>query len=153
MVNVNAQYRLHKMTYDLTEYKHQKEDPYNPALCGIASFVFPGLGQTIAKEPLRGFTFLGGELAGLGIVFLTTESTIKISFDAQMGIVGLACISILVVRICGITDAVKVAKVNNLTYREKKKKVSGYFHLKPFVFENTSQYKNTAFGATLNYSF
>jgi hypothetical protein len=147
------------MTYDLTEYKHQKNDPYNPALCGIASFCIPGLGQTIAREPLRGLTFMAGELACLGIAAAASGSARLYYSSSDDGfhlgtfIFNTALISFFVIRISGVVDAVKVAKVNNLAYRDKKKDLSRNLHLEPFYFDGRYQNKNMAFGATLKVGF
>jgi hypothetical protein len=157
--NVDAQYRFHKMTYDITEYKYQKGDPYNPVICGIASFCIPGLGQAIAGEPIRGLTFMGGELVCLGIAVAVSDQVTFLSssndgrFDFYNFVFFTALIAQPVLRICGIVDAVKVAKVNNLTYRDKKNGISTNFQIQPFVFDSYFQNKRMAFGLTTRYKF
>jgi hypothetical protein len=108
------------LNYDYRFYTPKFDDPYNPAVCGLASFFIPGLGQMIAGEPGRGFEFWGGSMGCLFIasggmlifpmeLMVTEEFPIVTSSIIMLSLLGYTSISIL-----SILDATKVAKVNNM---------------------------------------
>lgn len=125
-------YTINKLNYDHRMYAPQMGDYYNPGLCGVASFLVPGLGQIVAGETGRGLAFMGGYvggavLYGAGYVrLLTLQSqgfgTMLLGFGAMVG-----------VSIWSITDAVKVAKVNNLYLRDKNKLSTIDVQFAPYV--------------------
>lgn len=142
----NAQYRLNKTQYDHKTYVYQVGDPYHPTIAGVASFFLPGLGQMISGEGVRGVGFLAGFAGCVTIIFVGALSTIddihygggdgssgeRLMFVGLGGAVG--------VSIWSIVDAVHVAKVNNLAFREQNKS-SINFKLEPFIF-NASTLNN-----------
>jgi hypothetical protein len=132
-VSATAQYRINKTNYNYRDYSHQAGDRYSPTGAGIESFFLPGLGQMIAGEGVRGVVFLTGAtgcmvLLGIGMTNAYTEST-----EATGGGLYLAgLLGYMVVDIWSIVDAVRVAKVNNLAYRDKKS-TSLNFKIEPYI--------------------
>ncbi|MGC1390761.1 MAG: hypothetical protein WA816_06965 [Bacteroidales bacterium] len=126
----NAQYRLNKTTFNSKNYTCQRGDPYKPSVAGLTSFLIPGLGQMISGEAVRGAIFLGG-FAGSAIMIIVgvhqsntyTESSPGNEGDlvVVLGLVAIGFIGMVAVDIWSIIDAIHVAKVNNLAFRDKKK--------------------------------
>ena len=137
---VNAQYRLNKTIYDSKHYTYQRGDPYIPSVAGLTSFLVPGLEQTISGEVGRGAAFLGGFAGGAIMIivgvnqsFTYTESRPGNEDDLVLvaSLVAVGFIVMVGVDIWSILDAIHVAKVNNLAFRDKTKtgfkvKVSPY---------------------------
>lgn len=116
-----AQYKVNRLKYDPRTYTPQMGDPYNPTVAGLASFLIPGLGQMVSKEPGRGVAFLAGYI---GLYAVAISSVPKIdnygnTTDGNPEVATLAIIGALGVGIASIVDAVKVAKVNNLAFRDQ----------------------------------
>ncbi len=93
-------------------------DPFNPSVMALSSVIIPGFGQIIEGENMRGFCFLSGSLSMAVIkrivVFnrhlsLTFQDVIRQS--NRVGQIGL--------RVWAAIDASRVAKVNNLAFRDK----------------------------------
>lgn len=126
---VTAQYKVNKTKYDYRLYTYQKNDPYRPVTAGLASFVLPGLGQMTCGEIGRGGKFMGVyagslALATTGLIvgwsaFGTTENeTLKVErflLGTSMLVIGIA--GALTTDIWSIVDAIRVAKANNMAYR------------------------------------
>ena len=128
--SISAQYKINKTKYNFMDYTHQVGDPYNPSVAGVCSFFVPGLGQMVSGEFLRGIAYLGGAigcgiLAGTGAGQSTTDLFLE-GGDGTSGsglfLIGVA--GLIVIDIWSIVDAVRVAKVNNLAWRDKSK--TGY---------------------------
>ena len=135
--NSNAQYRLNKEKYNSSEYFHQTGDPYNPLICGAASFYLPGLGQILAGETGRGLIFTGAYfgsvvVAGVGAFGSLNKSSNNLESNILL-IAGLTGAAITMVG--SIVDAVKVAKVNNLAFRDKRR-ASYNLDLQPVFISN-----------------
>lgn len=47
-----------KKMYDYKNYTYQRDDPYNPCIVYVCSFLIPGIGQMISGEVGREFAFL-----------------------------------------------------------------------------------------------
>ena len=128
----DAKYKISKTMYDYKTWTFEEGDPYNPTTCGILSII-PGVGQMAAHEYGRGAAFLGGFAGCYFLSFLGgaaamgsasyTEDNIKETDETQLGFgVGLMIVSLVgavTLEICSIVDAVRVAKVNNLVWRDK----------------------------------
>lgn len=120
---VDAQYKVNKHKYDRKSYTYQPGDPYNPAVCGVVSFLIPGVGQMIASETGRGVAFLAGYVGcwvvyGVGIgTAATSTSTYQLGSGAGLALAGL--FGAIAVDIWATVDAVRVAKVNNLAWRDE----------------------------------
>lgn len=129
-VHEGMRYREYKRLYSTRGYIRQDDDRYDPFAAGVASYFIPGMGQCISGEWGRGVTFF------LGTGFLGTMSVVSgflsssdyyYSYDSQYGqnyyydhsaetvFYSLAFATVYIWNIC---DAVKVAKVKNLYYRD-----------------------------------
>lgn len=137
--NLKGQYRINKEKYNSSEYFYQPGDPYNPLICGVASYIIPGLGQMVAGETGRGLIFTGAffgsvVVAGVGAI----GSLDKSNNNPEATILLVAGITGAAVSMIGsIVDAVKVAKVNNLAYRDKKR-TSYNFNVQPYYTGNAA---------------
>jgi uncharacterized membrane protein YsdA (DUF1294 family) len=127
----DAQYSINKTKYDLKAYHYQYGDPFNPGVMGFASFVIPGLGQILEGETARGFGFFGG-FVGLNIIKYRIR---KRPFSGSFSNV----ISLNTVRwvlgglhLWSLFDAIHVAKVNNMVFRDQVKTTFN-FQLLPYV--------------------
>lgn len=125
-----AQYRINRKIYDSKTYTHRPGDPYNPVVAGVSSFLIPGLGQIISHEPGRGVAFMGGALvcASLfigGAFSGGNDSADEGSEGGGFNLAAAGAIGLLAVDIWSVVDAVHVAKVNDLAWRDKGK--SGYY--------------------------
>lgn len=128
---LTAQYRVNKLYYDYHAYSYERGDPHQPAVCGVVSFIIPGVGQMISREFVRGFGFLGGYagcwvLCGVGY----GVALVDVFEKGGTGTGGLIlCIvgfvGALSVDICSTVDAVRVAKVNNMAWRDKYRSGTG----------------------------
>ncbi len=116
----SAQYNINKTKYNFRAYTYEAGDPFNPTLCGVMSFMIPGVGQMIAQEGSRGAAFLVVDIASTIIYFV---GTVQIADDPEglngAGAVLFGAAGIITTTIWSTVDAVRVAKVNNLAWRDK----------------------------------
>jgi len=125
----NAQYSVNKTKYDYRTYIYEVGDPYNPSVAGVVSFLVPGLGQMLSGEGGRGAAFLGGYIGcwvlyGVG----AGQATVAMEDEYQgegLGLMVVGILGVVAVDIWSIVDAVHVAKVNNLAWRDRNK--TGYY--------------------------
>ena len=150
----NAQYKINKTQYDYHTYKRQVGDPYNPSVAGISSFLIPGLGQMTSGEFIRGAVFLGG-YASCCVIFAVGFNESWFGPDYKLGstmlLSGLA--GILIVNLWSIVNAVHVAKVNDLAFRNNNK-TSFNIQVQPYI--NTTCYNKAGSipaGITLKVAF
>lgn len=152
--SVQAQYKVNKHQYDRKTYTYQPGDPYNPAVCGVVSFLIPGVGQMIASETGRGVAFLAGYVGcwvvyGVGIgTAATSADPYQLGSGAGLALAGL--FGAIIVDIWATVDAVRVAKVNNLAWRDNYAPGSG-LRFSPDLKVLPGQ--KVAPGLTLTYSF
>jgi hypothetical protein len=133
----NGQYKINKTKYDFRAYSYKVGDPYNTGIAGVCSFLVPGLGQMVSGETGRGVAFLATDL-GFSVMYVV--GLLKMTEDIQNGRMGengsglfaAGAIGMLTVTIWSTIDAVRVAKVNNLAFRDKNK-TSYNFKIQPFV--------------------
>lgn len=115
----SAQYNINKTKYNYRAYTYEVGDPFNPSLCGVMSFLIPGVGQMIAQEGGRGAAFLVVDIASTIIYFV---GTVQIGADPEglngAGAVLIGAAGIITTTIWSTVDAVHVAKVNNLAWRD-----------------------------------
>ena len=116
----NAQYKINKTKYDYSTWTYEEGDPYNPVTCGVLSII-PGVGQMVAHEFGRGAAFFGGavgclfsSLVGVAVAFGGNESL-------GVGLMAVSFAGVAAIDIWSIVDATRVAKVNNLAWRDKNK--------------------------------
>ena len=119
-VTVGMKYKEYRPLYNHRNYTRQIDDVYSPSLAGVASFFIPGLGQGICDEWGRGLGFL---IADIGVSFVTgiaaqqalhDPSTPSVAFAVVMSAVSLT------IDISNIVDAVRMAKIKNMYYRDIK---------------------------------
>ena len=127
---VSAQYKINKTKYDYKTWSYQEGDPYNPTTCGVLSFI-PGLGQMAADEFGRGAAFLGGALGCLGVTIVG----FGVAWGYEVGGVIIMAIGVggfIALDIWSIVDATRVAKVNNLAWRDQN--TTGFnLRLEPYI--------------------
>jgi len=167
-LNANAQrYSTNKLSNDYHQYIPEYDDPYNPAISGVCSFLIPGLGQMYSGEYGRGFAFLGGYtcctiIAGVGMAQFFNSSMNSFNSDSGyptrsnagvgtflVGIGGMAVVSIW-----SIVDAVKVAKVNDMYLRNFRRTSSVKLELSPYVEQlSINNQITTPVGMTMKVNF
>lgn len=164
-IAANAQYKINRVEYNFHTYSYQKDDPYKPIAAGIASLILPGMGQIISGEVGRGFGFLGGFIGSI-VVFSTGVgffiSSIPTSendpinegrLETGLVIMDVAFLGALSIDICSVIDAVRVAKVNDLAFRDRKK-TSYNINIQPYI--NKSNYTlngKTSLGLSFRITF
>jgi hypothetical protein len=118
---VNAQYKINKLKYDYRTYKYQAGDPYNPGIAGFASLFIPGLGQMSSGAGGRGAAFLGGFVGCITIYAIGSSHYYTDEEGDHGGPVPLyiGFFGAIAVDIISVIDAVRVAKVTNLYFRDK----------------------------------
>lgn len=129
-VDLSAQYKVNKLHYDYRAYAYEIGDPYQPGVCGVVSFLIPGVGQMISHEVGRGVGFLGGYI---GCYIIMEVGLVKSSLDIDEGGTGSEGMALAVAGIIGAiavdiwstVDAVRVAKVNNMAWRDQYRKGTG----------------------------
>lgn len=143
----SAQYSVNKTKYDHKTYVFQPGDPYNPTVAGVASLFVPGLGQMLSGEGGRGAGFLAGYAACYVVSYVGATNAINnisTGGDGSTGsglmLVGLG--GAIGVGIWSIVDAVKVAKVNNLAFRDQNK-TSMNLRIEPY-FDQIKMQNNTS---------
>lgn len=148
----NAQYRINKKTYDRRTYHYEQGDRYSPAVAGIASFLIPGLGQMVCGETVRGLCFMVPAYTGatVGMVELVRGMSGMTDSESNAGAVFLFSFGLYyALELWSTIDAVHVAKVNNMAFRDKQ---GATYRLKvePFVgFSNYSLNRNIPIGVSL----
>lgn len=126
---VSAQYRVNKKLYDYENYSHQPGDPYSPVAAGLVSTLIPGSGQMLSGEFGRGAAFLGGFIGCFGTMF-TGFVYLDDDTPAFLIVESASLTGMIFIWFFSIIDAVHVAKVNNLAYRDKKD-ISYNFKVQP----------------------
>lgn len=146
---------MHKNTYNSRDYSSQYDDPYDPFLCGLASYFVPGLGQIIADETGRGLMFTAAFASSLavsmvGITHLMFEDPFQNGSGPRPGVYMFAggMVAGVVTQWWSVADAVKVAKINNMAYRDRHGKAYK-IEILPFCLNNIAYATKVAPGATL----
>lgn len=153
--SVDAQYKINKTKYNFKEYKYQVGDRHNPSVLGYTSFIIPGLGQMISGEGWRGSAFLGGAvgcgiLTAVGVTYSEKYSGEEENGTVGSGLVIFGLVGMIAVDIWATVDAIRVAKVNNMAWRDENK--IGYnFRISPYVGPMYS--KNIPVGLSLKVRF
>lgn len=133
----DAQYLERRKNYGQQEYKYQAGDPHPPFAAALGAVVLPGFGHLIAGEPKRALGFAGGfygsaTISFVGLVNLLDEdfypkdpSGTQLKLYRTIFLVGMT--TAVVFYIYGIFDAMEVAEINNLAYRDRLKGLSWQF--------------------------
>ena len=142
-ISEGMKYREYKNYYNPRFYFRDVDDVFSPEIAGIASFFIPGLGQCVDEEWGRGIGFFAANF-GLNLVVLgslvavvshNNETTDELGGDG--GAVALLCGALLgqaVVYIWNICDAVRVAKIKNMYYRDIRSQNAGLdIKIEPFL--------------------
>lgn len=129
-VTCEAQYKENRERYNHREYVYQRGDRHPPFIAGVGSVFLPGFEHLIAGEPLRGLGFATGFFGSAAVsIFGLASGALSENPNASsmlpLGFAGL--ISTVAFYFYGISDAVKVAKVNSLAYRDRQKGLSWQF--------------------------
>ena len=164
-----------KYIYNIKEYRWQKNDPYSPALSAVGSLFIPGIGQFCCGETGRGIGLFAGGLAIDGaFIFSATQFVYFINKDED-GNVNLvdgqiftdyeeaakwagATIAFGLVAIgYGVfssIDAVKVAKIRNMYWRDLQKQTSLELDMRPsLTFARKADSVTPVAGMTLSVKF
>lgn len=128
----NAQYRINKTKYDYRTYSHQAGDRYSPIVAGVTSYILPGLGQMLSGEGGRGAAFLGGDFTCTAVFIAGVIIAGKDNINTGVTIASLGLLGWTAIDIWAIVDAVRVAKVNNLSFRDKNK-TSINLQINPYI--------------------
>lgn len=113
-------YKEIKNAYNPKEYVRKGNDPYNPGVAGVCSFLIPGLGQLLNGEVGRGFGNLLGSSALIGAGYGIASAAVAESggngeIDSSASLACIACfVGAAVLEITSITGAIKMAKVKNM---------------------------------------
>jgi TM2 domain-containing membrane protein YozV len=156
--NTYGQYKINKTKYDSKTYVYQDSDKYIPVLSAASSAIIPGLGQAISGEPLRGLCFMGGmvgtwslSVAGLIIAFEEPGSKYNDENGALLFLAGF--VGSTAVWIWSIVDASKVAKVNNLAWRDNAGKTTYKLNIEPGIFITEKDLSQTNVGLKFKLKF
>jgi len=145
VANSGAQrYSMNKYKYDPHLYIPEYNDPYNPAISGVCSFLVPGLGQIYCGETGRGIAFLGGYIGCLVLAEAgAVQITSNLGYNGDPGytnysnegvgtfLLGLG--GMAVIGIWSIVDAITVAKVNNMYIQNLRKTSSLKIEMSPYI--------------------
>ena len=137
---VNAQYKTIKLKYDYRTYKYQAGDPYSPGIAGFASLLVPGLGQMSSGAGGRGAAFLGGFIGCITIYAIGSSYYYEDVEGEHGGPVPLyiGFFGAIAIDLISVIDAVRVAKVTNLYFRDKYM-TSYSLKLSPYIGSLTSE--------------
>ena len=127
-------YRYCRGRYQTAGFRKSGLDPFDPFTAGVLSYCLPGLGQVYDGEVLRGAGFFFGTICSIsvGTVLLSPVHRYEERYDEQYGYyreeVGIEPVDAtmgtvfilggVALWIWNIWDAVKVAKVKDLFYRD-----------------------------------
>jgi len=136
-ITLRMAYDDYKDLYDPHDYIGSPSDYYSPAGSGIASFFIPGLGQIINGQSGKGIGIIAGDVALvaggiiIGMACTKTNDQGKAVTSTGGAVALVACLAgSLALDIWSIFDAVKVAKIKNLYYRDCEMLQSSSFDVK-----------------------
>lgn len=151
-----SQYVEAKKIYNHKEYSYKETDKYHPTVAGVASYVLPGLGQIYCNENKRGYKFMTGYAGGLVTMmvgaaidlptYLAPENTDP-KFTFGQGLIITGVVISATSQIWSTFDAVRVARVKNMSIRDKNKQ--GF----SLMFRPNISLNNNAFMLTAGITF
>ncbi|MBO4416697.1 MAG: hypothetical protein J5801_01090 [Bacteroidales bacterium] len=160
------QYSDLKNIYYAREYKHMPGDPYSPALSAVGSFFIPGLGQFCCGEKGRGlWMFAAGAAIDAAMIFSATQfiyyldvnGALFTDYDEAAKWAGATfgfTLGALAYGVFSSIDAVNVAKVRNMYYRDLNKLQAIELNMYPSLnFARTQKGATPAAGVTLSMRF
>lgn len=131
-------------------------EKYSPLVAGVFSYIIPGSGYFYVREPLRGALVLGSELITISMFqyglfnSFSHDSADRRSFISPNIMMFAGAIATVGIQIWSINDVVKIAKIKNLVYQEKKITME----LRPdFLFKNEFANNSTTYGLRLSINF
>lgn len=135
----NPTVRELKKRYDVSGYRKQPGDPYDPVWCAIASAVVPGIGQIICDKVGRGVLFFVGTAAPLAAAIATKkEPYINAYGFPEHDIAHTAALIgvTVIVWVWNVIDAAEIAILKDKHFRDSvingaKLSVNPYFDLTP----------------------
>ena len=141
-VESNMKYREYKNYYNPRFYFRDVDDAFSPEISGIASFFIPGLGQCVDGEWGRGIGFFAANM-GLNVLVLGSLAAVVSDYattdefggdGGAAALLGCALLGQAVVYIWNICDAVRVAKIKNMYYRDISSQNAGLdIKIEPFL--------------------
>lgn len=160
------QYSDLKNIYYAREYKHMPGDPYSPVLSAVGSFFIPGLGQFCCGERGRGLgMFAAGAAIDAAMIFSLNQFVYYLDVNGALftdvdeaakwayASIGFT-VGAVVYGIISSIDAVNVAKVRNMYYRDLNKLETMELKLYPSLdFARTQKGATPAAGVTLSLQF
>jgi hypothetical protein len=128
---------------------------YSPLTAGVVNILVPTLGYYYVEEPLRGVCVLGAALIPLGTAFY--GFTMSFGQPGAGGYIqgaeklfNYGMIAFGLLQVWSFCDVVKIAKIKNLAYQERKIALK----IKPeFLFADPGRNRSIACGLSLNISF
>jgi len=160
--NLQAQtFEQNKHKYSDSTYTYQKNDKYDPLLCGGLSLFVPGLGQMVCGETERGLAFMAGQIGfalvfaggSVGFIYNAQIGNDK-AFQSSFGVLVLGFAGFAAIKVWSVIDAEHVAKINNLYYRDKNKTSLLKLEIAPYVSQlNINNQLTTPVGMTLRVKF
>ena len=162
--SANAQYKIEREKYNYKEYKHNPDDPYKPSVVGLVNWLLPGVGHYSMGENARGNSFLFGYIGSVILYSVGVGQANDAILDAQLNggfvdedagntAMGYGLLGIVLTNIWSIVDGVRVAKVKNMAYHDKKKTSFKYKFSPAVITSNFGTKQRTSFGAHLTLSF
>jgi len=119
-ITLGMKYSEYKHLYNARDYIYDYKDHYSPVGAGLSSFIFGGVGQMMNGQTLKGIGMLAGTV-GLTIagffVADKVEDGNKTVLHANGWSVACWC-GALALDVWSIVDAVHVAKIKNLYWRD-----------------------------------
>jgi len=154
LINAQMSYTDKKEMYNYKDYNWQQGDRYNPGVACVLSLLIPGLGQITSGEAGRGLMFLVPGFIAEVVFYYSSEKfdeenviSKKTEYAFQVIISGIAVIGL---SLWSAIDAVQVAKVNNMYFRDKSKN-NASLKIKPYT--NILPDNNVGYGLSFVISF
>ncbi len=119
-ITLGMKYSEYKHLYNAHDYVYDYRDHYSPVGAGLSSFIFGGVGQMMNGQTLKGIGMLVGTvgltIAGFCVCDRVKEGD-KTVLYSNGGSIACWC-GALAIDIWSIIDAVNVAKIKNLYWRD-----------------------------------
>lgn len=141
-IKPDMKYRELKKLYNHKDYTPSSRDRFKPGWTGIASFLIPGLGESINGEWKRGV----GKFCG-SVVLITAGSICERASHGEnakgwhLAVAAVSYVGAIGLDIWSIVDAVRIAKVKNMYEQDLRRTYSFDLDLHPSV--NYIQMGNT----------